>query len=277
MSEEKKGNKKKFTVEVDGAPVALAVVSPTPRDQLAATNVYNRAFREAVTPSDGGAGALVRAKLESVLRAQNLWDDAKQTRYEELRRTILSGERRLEEGGIKLSAARVVALDMGRARLELRRLTVDRNRLDEVTAEAQAEQARFNFYVAACTVYDPSGKKYYKDTDDFLTREGDVVAAAAPAQLAKLLYGLEDDYEQKLPENKFLLKYKFVDEKLRLIDKQGKFVDEEGRPVDEFGRLVNGAGELVDAEGNLLTEDGDYKVEFKGFEDDVFDQTPTAV
>lgn len=264
-------NKRVFEVEVDGKPVKLAVVRPSHRVVDQGQLVYNRAFREAVTPSDGKPGALVRQKVEEVLREQNLWDDAKQARYRELADAVNKGELKLAMGansGLTKLQCRDLALKMARDRAEIRRLTADRNRLDEVTAEARAEQARFNHYVAACTVYEESGSPYFRDAEDYLSREDDPAVLPAASNLGRLIYGLDDDYEKKLPENRFLLKYKFVDEQLRLVDKDGKFVDERGRPVDGRGRLVNERGELVDADGNLLTEDGEYKVEFREFDDE---------
>lgn len=273
---EKVVNKKQFEVEVDGRAVKLAVVRPTNRVVQQGTLVYNRAFREAVKPADGKPGAIVRQAVESVMREQKLWDDKKQAEYEAVVKDLLAAELKLASGGIKLSEARAVAVKMRQDRYRLRQLNADRNELDAMTAEAQAEQARFNYYVAACTVYGESGKPYFRDVEDYLGREDDPVALPAAQALGKLLYGLEDDYEAKLPENKFLIKYKLVDGDLRLVDRDGKFVDAKGRRVDEQGRLVNDAGELVDADGNLLTEDGEYKVEFKEFEDDVFGPAPAA-
>lgn len=274
MSE--KVNKRTFEVEVDGKKTEFAVLRPNHRAVQQAELVYKRAFREAVQPPDGQKGAIVRQAVEAVMRDQNLWDDAKQSRYEELVKNILAGEKKLVSGGIKLSEARSIAIQMRRDRNELRQLSADRNELDAMTAEAQAENARFNYYVASCTVYGDTGKSYFKDVEDYLSRENDPVVLPAAQAMGKLIYGLEDDYEKKLAENKFLLKYKLVDEDLRLVDKDGKWVDSRGRRVDEKGRLINDDGELIDADGNLLTEDGEYKVEFKEFEDDVFAPAQTA-
>jgi hypothetical protein len=96
-----------------------------------------------------------------------------------------------------------------------------------------------------------------------------------------MLYCLDNDYEEKLPENKFLKQYKFVDDKLRFINKEGKLVDEEGRLLDENGRFINDKGEYVDKDGNLVTLDGEYVVEFKPFLDDsgkpiILDNQPKA-
>jgi hypothetical protein len=90
----------------------------------------------------------------------------------------------------------------------------------------------------------------------------------AAQNLANMLYGLDNDYESNLPENKFLKKYKFVDEKLRLVDKKGRLIDNEGRLIDESGRYVDENGSFVDKFGNKVDADGDYIVEQQPFLDD---------
>lgn len=267
-------NKKSFTVEVDGKDVELAVVRPSQKVQQHATVVYNREFRLATTPADGKPGALVRKALERVLREQKLWDDAKQAQFEALNKRLLDNEKKLSEGGIKLKEARAIAIKMREDRWELRKLLSDRNALDMVTADAQADNAKFNYLVSACTVK-ADGKLYWKTEEEYLADSDGQVAIKAAQILANMIYGLDEDFEQKLPENKFLAKYKFCDDKLRLVNKDGKFIDADGRLIDDKGRYINEAGEYVDLDGNLLTAEGDFKVEFKEFLDD--DGVPVAV
>lgn len=263
MSEKPVANKRTFEVEVDGKKTEFSVVRPNHGTASKAELVYNKAWREAVE-----AGSLVRQRVEKVAREQNLWDDAKQAKYVSLLQSVAENELKLAKGGMKLSEARQVALDMRRARAEMRGLLADRNQLDLTTAESVAEKARFNYLVAACTVYE-NGKPYYRDADDFLSRDNDPVGLVAATEFGKLFYGLEDDFEKKLPENRFLVEYGFVNDDLHLIRKKdGRLIDAEGRLVDAQGRLVNEAGELVDRDGNLLNENGDYKVQFTPFVDD---------
>jgi hypothetical protein len=256
-------NKRTFDVEIDGKKVTLAVVRPAHRVAQEAELAYNKAFREAVEK-----GLMVRAKLDSVLRQQDLWDDAKQAEYATAQAELFRCEKALAGGGIPLAKAKEFALAMRDCRAKIRALLAVRHDLDRKTAEAYADQARFNHLVVACTVYSDTGKLYYKDVDEYLYGTDDPAALLAAENMGRLYYGVDDDHEQKLPENRFLRQYKFVDEKLRLVDKQGKFIDRDGRRVDEFGRLVNEKGELIDTEGTPLTEDGEYKVEFKPFLDD---------
>jgi hypothetical protein len=261
-------NKKSFAVKVGDKDIQLAVLRPTHKVQQQAQLVYNRAFREAVKPADGKSGAIVRGALDAILRDQKLWDDAKSKRYEELAGALLEGEKKLAKGRIKVAEARAIAIQMRRDRYELQQLLASRNELDLNTAEAQAENARFNYLVSACTVYADTGKPYWQSEDEYLGSAEDEVAGKAASLLGSLLYNLEDDFAKKLPENSFLLKYGYVNQKLHLVDKKGRTIDAEGRLVDEKGRLINEQGELIDRDGNLLTESGEYKVDFEPFLDE---------
>jgi hypothetical protein len=233
------------------------------QDQREATKIYNQTFSEALK-----ARAVVRAKLDDILVEQGLWDATKQAQFTKYQSDILDGEKKLAKGGISLSEAKNVALDMRKNRAELRDLIAVKTNLDTHTAEGQADNARFNYLVSVCTVYNDSKEQYFKNYEEYLNRSSDPVAILAAQNLAGMLYGLENDYEDKLPENKFLKQYKFVDDKLRLVNKEGKLVDEKGRYVDENGRFINEKGEFIDKDGNLVDLDGDYVVEFKPFLDD---------
>lgn len=252
-----------FKANIDGIDKEFLVRSPSLNDQKEATKVYNQAFSEAVKSK-----ALVRSKLDDLLIEQGLWDDKKQQQFVELQGNILEGERILAKGGINLNQAKSVALEMKKNREKLRDLISVKTNLDTHTAEGQADNARFNYLVSACTVYKDNNERYFSSYEDYIDKSSELVAIYAAQNLAGLLYGLDSDYEEKLPENKFLIDYKFVDNKLRLINKNGQLIDENGRLVDEFGRFINDKGEFVDKDGNLVDSAGDYLFEFKPFIDD---------
>jgi hypothetical protein len=252
-----------FTGSIDNKEVTFLVRSPSLADQREATKVYNTAFSDALK-----AKAVVRAKLDDLLVEQGLWDDKKQFEFSALQSKILESERKLAKGGIPLQEAKKIALDMKKDREDLRDLIAVKTNLDTHTAEGQADNARFNYLVSACTVYNDNKKPYFNSYDEYLNKASDPVAILAAQNLAGMLYGLENNYEEKLPENKFLKQYKFVDDKLRLINKEGKLVDQEGRLIDENGRFINEKGEFVDKDGNPVSDTGDYVLEFKPFLDD---------
>ena len=252
-----------FKAFVDNKEVEFLIRSPSLQDQREAAKVYNQSFSEALK-----AKAVVRAKLDDLLVDQGLWDNQKQAKFTELQNEILEGERKLAKGGIPLKQAKELALQMRKTREEVRELISVKTNLDTHTAEGQADNARFNYLVSACTVYNDSKEAYFKSYEDYNNRSADPVALLAAQNLAGMIYGLENDYEERLPENKFLKQYKFVDSKLRLINKDGKLVDEKGRLIDENGRFINEKGQFIDKNGNLVDDNGDYVIEFSPFLDD---------
>ena len=250
-------------VEIDGQEKTFTVRSPSLTDQREAQKVYNTAFTDAIK-----SNSVVRAKMDDVLEDQGLWNKEKQKKYENLQQELLDGEKRLAKGGFSLTDAKKLALKMRNVRLEIRDLISVRTSLDNHSAEGQADNARFNYLVSACVVYKDNDKPYFKDLEDYMNRMDDPVALAGAQKLANMIYGLDNNFEKNLPENKFLKKYKFVNDDLRFIDKKGRTIDSEGRLVDENGRYIDEEGNFVDKDGNRVDEDGEYLVDSQPFLDD---------
>ena len=256
-------NTREFTVNKDNKDIIFLVRSPSTEDQKEASKIYNQTFSDAIKSK-----AVIRAKIDDLLEEQGLWDNAKQAQLSKLQSEILDRERILAKGGISLSKAKNIALEMRNLRTEVRELISVRTALDNITAEGQADNARFNYLVSACTVYKDNNQPYFNGMEDYLNKSTDIVSIKAAQTLANMIYGLDNDYEANLPENKFLKQYKFVDNKLRLINKDGKLVDEEGRLIDENGRYINEEGKFVDKKGYLVDSDGEYILESSPFLDD---------
>ena len=252
-----------FSMDIDDKKVEFKLKSPSFKDQREAQKVYNQAFSDAVK-----SGCIVRGRLDDLLKEQGLWDDKKEMQLNTFQHEILTCEQKLAKGGISLNTAKGVALEMRELREKLRDLISVRTNLDNNTAEGQADNARFNYLVSCCLVYSDSNKAYFPSYEDYLNRSAEPVAIKGAQVLASKLYGLDDNYEKELAENKFLRQYKFVDENLRFINKEGSFVDSEGRLVNEDGQYINDAGDRVDRFGNLLDEEGEMIVESKPFLDD---------
>jgi len=254
---------KEFSAKVNNEEKTFLIRSPSINDQKEATKVYNQAFSDAIK-----SRAIVRAKIDELLKEQGLWDDSKQSKLDQLQSEILYRERKLAEGGISLLEAKKIALEIKNIRLDIRELIAVKMSLDNNTAEGQADNARFNYLVSACTVYKENNQPYFRNMEDYLDKASTEVAIKAAQTLANLMYGLDNNYENNLPENKFLKQYKFVDDKLRLINKQGKLIDEEGRLIDENGRFIDAEGNFVDKNGFRVSEDGEYVLESKPFLDE---------
>lgn len=254
---------KTFKVNIDGTEKEFLVRSPSLNDQREAQKVYNQAFTDAIKSK-----SVVRAKLDELLEDQGLWNSEKQAKFTSLQKDLLDGEKRLAKGGFSVNEAKDLAIRMKSIRDEIRELISVRTSLDNHSAEGQADNARFNYLVSVCVVYNDTKESYFKSMEDYLNRSSDQVSVLGAQNLANMLYGLDNDYESTLPENKFLKKYKFVDDKLRLIDKKGRLIDSEGRLIDENGRFIDEQGNFVDKYGNKVDSDGEYIVETQPFLDE---------
>ena len=256
-------NKRSFTVKVNKEDVELCVLKPTQKQIAEGQKVYNKSFKEALE-----SGALLRARLDGEMRSQNIWNDKKQEEFDKLSDELRELKYQLDAGGIKLSEAKKIALKMQKNRREINNLTSDKTQLDSNTVEAQAENSRFNHYVSICTVYNKDGSLFFKNQEDYFKKGVEDYTTECARQLMLLLYGMESNYEQNYPENKFLLENKFVDSKLRLVDNTGRLVSEDGLLIREDGRYVNNDGKLIDKHGRLVDEEGNFVIERKPFLDE---------
>jgi hypothetical protein len=245
----------------------LAVVRPNSEQIKKGQNIYNETYSEALKSK-----AVVRAKVEQVLEEQGVWNKEKEEQVAALNKELLEGERTLYKGGIKFTDAVELAKKMQKTRLELARLSAPKNDLYSNTAEAQADNARFNYYLSVCTRREPGGEPYFKNLQDVYDRVNDAGAILASSRFALLQYNLDNNFQLKYPENKFLYKYKLINSRCQWLNRDGKPVsrDEDGteRLIDEDGRFVDSEGRWVDRAGNLVNKDGELIGEFEPFLDD---------
>jgi hypothetical protein len=202
------------------------------------------------------------------MKEQELWDEKKQIEVTELGRKINQKEQILAKGGIKLSEAKQTALELKKLRAELRELISKRMELDVHTAEGQADNARFNYWVSTCLVYNDTKKPVFSGLEEYMTNSSKEYASLGASKLAELLYNLNSNFEDSLEENQFLKEFNFVDDKGRLINEDGHLIDEDGRLIDEEGYYVDKEGNRVDIDGNPIDDDGNYSFERQPFLDD---------
>lgn len=252
MAEVLKKKKESFTIKVGEKELQLAVERPKQSHLREAQKVYNTTFREAV---DGGA--IVRGRVPTLVKEQNLWNDDKQKEHDALDSSIKESRLKITKGG-KVSELRELAFKIKKDVAKLRELNSQRNSIDANTAEAQAEASRFNRLVSLCTVYDETGKPYFSSYDDYLDRSDEPIAIEAATKLMYLYYNMDPKFEQTLPENKFLKQWNMMNEDGKLLNKEGKTVDEEGRLINDENRYVDKDGGYVDKDGNPIDKDGNY-------------------
>jgi hypothetical protein len=94
--------------------------------------------------------------------------------------------------------------------------------------------------------------------EDYREKADSEIGFAAARELAGMLYSVDKDFESKLPENKFLKMFNFVNEDLSLVNEEGQTVDLEGRKIDNEGFYIDDEGHRVDKDGNVLDENGNY-------------------
>jgi hypothetical protein len=194
---------------------------------------YNKAFRKALD-----SGALLRQKLSDYMEDQGIWDEEKQKKNDEFVIKIQSKEELLKGGGIRLSEAREIALDLRVLRADFREFLSERNTLDQNSAEGQADNARFAELVRLCMLNPNSKQPYFPTQKDYDESADQPWVVESASELAGMIYGLDPDYDNKLTENKFLKEFDFVNKDLRLVNEEGHLVDSEGRLINEEGRFV---------------------------------------
>jgi len=247
--------------------IKYAVTRPTVKQQQIANKLRSKTFNDALRNGD-----LLRDQLDSQLRKRGDWNDDREATYQGLRKEVLDYELALKKGGIKLSRAKEVALEMGDKREEMISMLSSRTELDNNTCEGQADAARFNCLFADCLVYEETGEKYFPGgVEEYTAAATDPVAGIGATEFYYLISGTEN-LDDTLPENEFLKKFKFTDEKNRLVDKEGKLITRDGKYVDEEGRYIkwndDDTSVFVDGEGVELNEEGEYDIETSPFLDE---------
>ena len=163
----------------EGNEKLVYVVSPSPAVTREAQMEYNRAFKDAIK-----SGALLKQKLQSVMEEQGVWDEKKQERYDAILASTMEKEAQLQTGGIKLSEAKKIALEMRELRIEFRELIAERNSMDSNTAEGQADNARFSYLGYACLV-DEEGNRVFSNFDHYQQSESEPFVIQAARELAQ--------------------------------------------------------------------------------------------
>lgn len=218
-------------------------------------------------------GILTKKELGQILEKRGVWNDEKAIQESKIATQIQELEKKLYLGlGVdgkkaKLSEGKEWALQMRLLRIQLRELISEKITLEENTAEALSDNAKFDYFVADCTFYE-NGQKVYKDVDDYNSKSADEIAYAAASALGEMMYQVDTKFEENLPENKWLKKFNLVNEDLSLVNTDGDLVDTKGRKINELGHYIDDQGKRIDLDGNPLESDGTYIIQLD-YEDDL--------
>ena len=205
---------------------------------------------------------ITKKELATLMEKRGIWDKSKSDKEDDISSKITTLEKDLYRGRNgkkpKVSEGKELALEMKKLRIELRNLISERLSLEENTAEALSDNARFDYFVAHCTFYKDSDKRVYNSVEDYNSKSSDAIAFTAASMLGNILYNLDSDFEKNLPENKWLSTFNLSDDKGNLVNSDGQQVDSEGRVINDLGHFLDEKGNRVDADGNPLDEDGNY-------------------
>ena len=224
-------------------------------------------------------GIMTKKELEVFMRNRNIWDSEKDQQQQALVDSISNLERELAlgtDGKLTKKRGKEIAISMRRLRLMLRNLISERLSLEQNTAEALSENAKFDFLVANCVYLEDGNTKVYNSLEDYSAKADDEVAYASANALAQMMYSIDKEFEEKLPENKFLKKFNFVNSDLSLVDAENNLVDIDGKRIDNEGYYLNESGDRVDLEGHVLDADGALALQAE-YVDDESEEVSTEV
>jgi hypothetical protein len=260
---------KRFTTEtVTGDEIDLLVVTPTNVQLLESEKVYKKSFRKALEE-----GAMLRKKLTMYMIEQGIWNDEQEAKYEEVVKNINLLDYQLNKGKndegktIKLSEGKKMALDLNDKRSQFRQLIAERQELDHLTAEGQADNERFSYLVYLCTLDYNTRKPYFNSYDEYLSQGNEKATIAAASHVGEIVYEIDPDYENSLTENKFLKRFGFANKDNHLVNKDGELVDREGNLIDEEGYILKDGGRVNINDLPILQDE--ENVEKVDFEDDL--------
>ena len=231
-----------------------------------AQKVYNRAFKKAIEE-----GAILKKSLEDHMRRQGLWDDSKQEEYEALLKRSADIEYKIKSGFYKkASQLREKGIELKKIRNELSSLLMVRNSMDANTADGQADNERFFYLITTCVFDYETQKPVYTSLEDYHDKSETSLAIKSAAEFANYAYGLEDNFEDGLIENKLLKKLGLLNDKGQLTNKHGQRVDLDGNLLNEEGSRIDKDGNRIDINNNPLLDDN--VIDTLEFEDDLEDE-----
>ena len=205
------------------------------------------------------SGTMLRQQVDTHLKDRNIWNEKLQAEYDAVQSEVIEKTQRLERGGIKLSEARDLAIEISEQRQQLVSMLVDRSDIDNLTCEGQADNERFNFLFANCLVYNDTGEKVYPDgLEDYMKNTSTDVATKGATEFYYLMSNSES-LDDQLPENRFLKKFNFVDDDMRFLERgTDRLITKEGKYIDENGFYIayndDGTTYHVDTDGNQVED-----------------------
>lgn len=246
---------KVMTVKIGDVDRTVEVRKPTPKIEAEANMASSKVFAKLIKEKDedGKPAYILRSQLNSYLANIGIYSDQDIDDINTFGDRIKELEALLSKGGKKKSEGRAAAIELRRMRYAIYVLLIRQNDFDKNTVEHYADNAKMNYLVSKCICFE-GGAPVFKSVDDY---ESDSILQKALDEPIRTLAGMvssyDPDFEKNMPENKFLKKYGFCDDKYRLIDAEGNLIDGDGNRVDGEGNTLAPV-EVVESVGEFLDD-----------------------
>lgn len=236
----------------DGTEQMICVKTPGPEELEAGDRAYAstlaKLFRE---PKE--KRLLLRSQLHAILKQDGIWTDEDEAKVGTLQTEIGDLLNKVRKGGIKESEGRKLCLQIQDKRNEIMQTMAKLNQSEACTIEGRGDEERLESLLQLCCVYASSGESYWPSLEDMKNSKQTEAYRKASDALVRIVYNVDEDFEKKLPENRWMIKHGYMDEGMKnFIDKKTKEpVDRDGNPLAKeqekfINNLVNLQGEIIE-------------------------------
>jgi ribosomal protein L17 len=231
--------RKDFVIkEADDKESMLSVKIPDYEQLEEADKVYASKVASLVRES-GKRKLLLRQEVDTFIRETKIWTTEDEDKVAELNIEIDGLLNKLRKGGLKVSEGREICIKIGDKRKEMVSITQKRQIFDDTTIESLSESERTDYLIYSSTVSAESGNTYWESLEDMKNDKISEAYRKASTIMVEMMYGINNEFEKRLPENRWLKKYNFVDDELNYTDrKTGARVDKTGKPIIDSTELV---------------------------------------
>lgn len=223
----------------EGKDVVVKFVRPNQKVLSEADFFYRQQFSRAIRN-----GIMTNAEALQIMKTQGLWTDEQEKQSSDLRKQIREVEEKFSDPSLSNEDGLKLVEEIKKLREDLSDLNNRFSSITDNTAESMASEYRTQFYAANCVVYNNTGKKVFKDLEDFLTRVNEPIAIDAyrESMIANFEQALGisvgSDLTADLAENKWIADRKIgaAKETEEVLETVAESVVEDEEPVKKRGR-----------------------------------------
>lgn len=167
------------------------------------------------------AGVMLRDELDSILaeRGFQKWNKEKEEQLKLLSDKIDENTENMSKKTLAKTKKKELALETRSLRVLFNILKAEQSKVYSHTVENKVDDDYFDFLVSQC-LFDEEGSKVFASFEDYQEKSGEEIALRAAEKLAEMMFGLKEDWQKELLENKILLEQGVINEDLELVEKE---------------------------------------------------------